>query len=251
MTGSFRLILSCLTIFSCMTAARASDGANFNPVGFSADGRYFAFEQYGVGDPSGFPYWQATVIDTAKNADADGSPVSVVVEDNTHTVLDARKRAEKPELALLKAAAIAEPYALLAANPNTELVADRRSVTFERWYNSGGVDANLLAFADLRYELRIDDSAVAKPGQCDSAAGPYRGVTLKLRDMARKQWKTLYTEGSLPAARGCAVSYDLAAVVGRTAVSSDDWLIAIIGVYTPGFQGLDHRYFAIPFTLSH
>ena len=43
--------------------ASAGDRAQFNPIGFSEDGRYFAFEEFGIQDGSGFPYSNTFIID--------------------------------------------------------------------------------------------------------------------------------------------------------------------------------------------
>lgn len=247
-----RLLLCALVLTVWMVhggRAHASDGAIFNPIGFSSDGRYFAYEQFGVADPTGFPYWTVSVIDTSKNVPAPGSPASVVVEDSTRSVLDARAKLTHDSTALLKAAGISEPYVLLGANPNTQPVPDRRSLTFERWYNSGGADPGTLAFANLRHELRVETITVPKPGTCDPAGGPFYGFELKMKDQGAKDWKSLYADDGLPEGRGCAVSYEVAAVIAKIGVPSTDRLVAIIGVYSDGFQGLNHRYIAIPFEL--
>lgn len=244
-----RLILCALGLALAAAPVRASDGATLNPIGFSADGRYFAFEQFGVNDPGGFPYWSVTVIDTEKNVQAPGSPAAVVIEDATRSILDARAQVKNASVALLKTSRITEPYTLLAANPNTQLVADRRRLSFERWYNSGGADPKTLAFANLRYELEVADVTVPKPGTCDGTGGPYVGVELKIRNFETDKWKSIYADDGLPRDRGCALSYEIAAVFARTGVNTTDNLVAVIGVYSDGFQGLDHRYFAIPFQL--
>ncbi len=246
-----RLILGAIGLAFAVTAgpARASDGATLNPIGFSGDGRYFAFEQFGVKDPAGYPYWSVSVLDTEKNIQAEGSPAAVMLEDSSRSILDARAKLRSKSAALLKATRITEPYALLAANPNTQLVADRRRLSFERWYNSGGADPKTLAFANLRYELEVGDVTVPKPGTCDGSGGPYVGVELKIRNFEKDQWRTIYADDGLPRDRGCAVAYEVAAVIARASVNAADRLVAIIGVYSDGFQGLDHRFFAVPFQL--
>jgi len=42
--------------------------AQFNLIGFSADGRYLAWEEYGIQDGSGFPYCRVRIVDVVTNA---------------------------------------------------------------------------------------------------------------------------------------------------------------------------------------
>lgn len=56
----------------------AGDYAALQPIGFSADGNVFAFEEYGVQDGSGFPYSTIYVIDTRDDSFLPGAPVRAV-----------------------------------------------------------------------------------------------------------------------------------------------------------------------------
>ncbi|MGE6786024.1 DUF2259 domain-containing protein, partial [Ensifer adhaerens] len=47
--------LCCLAAAATASPALAGDYAALQPIGFSADGNVFAFEEYGVQDGSGFP----------------------------------------------------------------------------------------------------------------------------------------------------------------------------------------------------
>ena len=55
--------------------ALAGESAQFNALGFSDDGRYFAFEQFGIQDGSGFPYSDIFLIDLDTDSFAGGTPV--------------------------------------------------------------------------------------------------------------------------------------------------------------------------------
>ena len=56
------LLAASLTLFSAAPAL-AGDAAQFDPIGFSEDGRYFAYEEYGIQDGSGFPYATIYLVD--------------------------------------------------------------------------------------------------------------------------------------------------------------------------------------------
>ena len=60
--------------------AAAGDLARPEVIGFSADGRYVALEEYGAQDGSGFPFASIFVIDVAANDWVGGSPVRVTLD---------------------------------------------------------------------------------------------------------------------------------------------------------------------------
>ena len=63
----WRLLFLVLSSLLAAAPALAADGAQSRALGYSADGKYFAFEQFGVQDGSGFPYWDVFVLDLAAN----------------------------------------------------------------------------------------------------------------------------------------------------------------------------------------
>ena len=244
-----RRLLAAAVLLCAGTPAIAADGASLNVIGFSPDSKYFAFEQYGIQDASGFPYWDVFVLDLEKNQWVKDSPLHVVVEDETKTVSAAHAKAKGPAAALMNEYGILEPPVILAATPATEVVADRTHVVFDRSYTSRGAPDSALVFPDIRYELKVETKPMPLPGICDPQGGPYFGFTLSLQDFKSKTWHAIYADDSLPASRGCILGYDLAAVAAQQGVPGTDRLVAIVGVYAKGFEGADHRYIAVPFVL--
>ena len=49
----------------------------------------------------------------------------------------------------------------------------------------------------------------------------------------------------LPESRRCPLAYDVTAVVAQSGLQVTDRLVAIIGVYSVGFEGADHRFIAV------
>ena len=70
--------------------AVSGDFATRHIHGFSADGKLFAFEEYGVQDGSGFPYSTIYIIDTDTDNWTAGSPFKAQLNDETKTVFDAK-----------------------------------------------------------------------------------------------------------------------------------------------------------------
>ena len=71
-----RLLLG-VAFAACPVAASAGDYADRTILGFSPDGGVFAFEEFGVGDGSGFPYATVYLIDTERDEWVPGTPVRV------------------------------------------------------------------------------------------------------------------------------------------------------------------------------
>ena len=76
----FAAILLALALVAAAADARAGDGAAINVLGFSADGRYFAFEQYGEQDGSGSFYSTITAIEVAGDRPVKGMPVAATMD---------------------------------------------------------------------------------------------------------------------------------------------------------------------------
>ena len=92
MRGLFFLFLASLALAG---PARAGDVAQLEILGFSRDGKVFAFEEYGVEDGSGFPYANRYYVDTATDSFVQGSPVRVRLDDESAGLDAARRQARE------------------------------------------------------------------------------------------------------------------------------------------------------------
>lgn len=84
-------------LLTIVSAAQAGDAAARRIIGFSPDGNYFAFEQYGEIDAAVSGWSQIDVIDTRTDEFVGGKPILVVdeSEEATTTVEQARAQAAK------------------------------------------------------------------------------------------------------------------------------------------------------------
>ncbi|WP_373503394.1 DUF2259 domain-containing protein [Aestuariivirga sp.] len=243
------LVFGAALLAGCGTTL-AADGAEFNAIGYSPDSRYFAFEQYGIQDGSGFPYWQVFVIDLQENEWVKGGPVRVVLEDEQAKLSAARDKARSQAQALLTEMSITELTVILAANPATEAAADPSRITFDRWYSSMGARPAPIESVVARHELVVGTLKLPDPAGCYPEDGPYLGFTLTLKDVKLGTAHPIHEDKAIPASRGCPLGYDIAAVVAPSGYPDSERLVAIVGVYARGFEGADHRFIAVPFTLS-
>jgi len=242
-----RLALA-LLLCLCPAIAEAADGAQFQALGYSPDSHYFAFEQFGIQDGSGFPYVDVFIIDTEKNEWVKGSPIRELLKQETARLGAARKKALSRAAPLLKARGITEPAELLAALPATQLFAGREKVSFDRFYNSmAGGAAEKPSDNNARTELTLTATDVPMPESCKGFAGQVRGFTLTVNRVQPPTPAVIHSDASLPDSRGCPEGYDIAAVYGPMGFSKTRRLVALIAVYARGFEGMNRRYIAVPF----
>ena len=124
-------LLLIITFF--VSPALADDYAQRRILGFSPDGHYFAFEQFGVGDPSGIAFSDIFVIDTRKNRWLKDTPLSVALEpddDDISHPREARRLNAAKAGVILKSLAIEPNYRILASNPMNQESVDPHRVSF-------------------------------------------------------------------------------------------------------------------------
>lgn len=245
LSGLFSAAFICLGASSAL----AADAAESVPLGFSADGKYFAFEQFGVQDGSGFPYSDIFVIDLEANSWVAGAPIRVLLEDEAATPGAAHAKALAEADPLLTKHRITEPAIVLAATPATEVQDDRTTVTFDPYYRHMGGSAPQPT-ADLwaaRYTLKvINTEADPMPEHCKDYGETVMALTVTLTDIKTGAEHVVYKDTDVPKSRGCPTHYDIDKVVAPAIENQQIQLVALVGVYRMGFEGRDRRYIAIP-----
>jgi predicted secreted protein len=238
-----RLFAALIAFVVFAASVKAADNAERAIIGFSPDGRYFAFEQYGVQDGSGFPYSEIFVVDLDANAWVKDSPVHETLQSETALVSAARAKAAKSAGALLAKFRTAEPGELLASQPPTEASDDRHRLSFDVYYESRPQQP-----ADA-YSLKLVLVPFAAPDSCYAEDGKQMGFRLAIAGKGAESATEIHRDRSIPASRHCPRDYDIADVIAYRSPSAGDRHVALIGVYTPGFEGLNRRFLAVPFVL--
>jgi predicted secreted protein len=238
--------LVALSMFVGAIPALAGDRAQANYLGFSDDGRYFAYEQYGILDGSGGFYSDVFVIDLTVDKWLDGVPFSAEAdgEDETQSLAATRATAMWTAQPLLDRYGISNPVAIAVLNGDGALDGnsqplDGRTVHFGQPFYAG---------IQYDYTLTLAPFGVANSATCiESADFPYQGFALTLTDTISKATREPHrdpAEQPLPAARGCALGYSIYSIVYPLESEGDP--VALISIYTQGFEGLDRRFIAVP-----
>jgi predicted secreted protein len=227
--------------------AAAADSAEALPIGFSPDGRIFAFEQFGIQDGSGFPYSEIFVIDLETDAWLPDTPIRKRLDDEAADLEDVRALAMEEARTVLDRHGIRRLFQVLAANPPTEVVADRRVVTFDRHYWSRFAEPGP---SENRYQLTLSEFSLEPSSGCPlEPDNTFAGFRLEIFQTQSGRSLELHRDENLPASRGCPVSYDIAAVIAPGGLGDMPYLVALIGVYRYGFEGVDRRLIAVPVRL--
>jgi predicted secreted protein len=240
-----RLACGFLALLIAATAGvRAADNAERAVIGFSPDGRYLAFEQYGVQDGSGFPFSEIFILDLDANQWVKGSPFRAKVEKDGAPVSAARAKSAKAAQALLAQLKTTEPGEVLASQPPTQSPRDRHRLSFDPFY------ASLPSRPVGRYTLNLELVGFPAPENCYAEDGKQVGFRLTIIDNDHKTTAEVHKDLAIPGSRHCPRDYDIADIIAyRSPSSLGARSVALIGVYMPGFEGLNRRLIAVPFTL--
>jgi len=230
-----RLLIAIAVCLLGAGGAAAGDYADRMVIGFSPDGAYFAFEEYGVREGSGFPYSSIYVLETATNNWLADTPIYVRIQDETATLQSVRDLAYAQAEPLLSQFSIREPGRHLVHNPITVL---SHSVEFLlRAYHP---------FPDSGWMLTLDE--IALPASCPPARESFVGFDLHLAPPVGAPVH-LNHDTVIPDSRGCPVGYGISDVIAFDR-QQETVLIILLNLFAVGFEGPDRRFLAMATTVT-
>ena len=215
--------------------------ARIDFIGYSDDGRYFAFEEYGIQDGSGFAYSSIYMIDLSTDSWVVGTPIRAQADDEGVSLSQIRAEVQvqaAPELAGFGIEVPAE-FAALLGDGAPDM--DGRTLRFgSPGYGPGEVSGD--------YELRLSTFPTTAAAPCAEwfSVDPL-GYQLVIADSGTE--RRIHRDGALPRSRGCPVTYRLYGVVLPFNAGSISDAVALISVYPGGFEGPDRRFIAVPLGL--
>jgi predicted secreted protein len=224
--------------------AMGAERALLNVIGYDADGKYFAFEEYGIGDGSGGAYSHIYVVDLAADKWVYGSPFSVdTLEDadpEAKPLAQVRAEALAKAQDKLKPLKIGTPASILALNGDGEH-GDMQRMRF--WTpNCCGPDRT----EDTAFTLALTTLPAKGADDCQDSYAEGQavlGFMLTLDDGGDEV--VLHRDGdTLPRSRGCTLAYGIYTVVAQ--MNSGGSRVAIIESWPFGFEGPDRRFIAVP-----
>ena len=216
-------------------AAFAGDFADRELLGFSRDGAYFAFEEFGVLDGSAIPYSNVYVLAVDKDAWIDGTPIRLKGAEEGADLDDLRVEAHSRVAPILKKYGIAVAGRVAASNPFTEVTADPHKVRFFLDYGYLPAPA---------WDVTVTLTTTSEPVPCGNL-GPVKGFRLVLTDSDGVAHVLHDDANALPSSRGCPRDYSIADVITYFPKDGDATMIVLLGVESQGFEGPDRRYLAV------
>src|SRR3569623_1757111 len=229
-------------ILLTVAPALAGDRALLNVLGYSEDGTYIAFEEFGVLDGSGGYYSHSFVVDLEKDSWVKGSPYSIETPgddgDDARTLPEVRAAVMKlaaPTLTSLKIDVPAETLNLIADGiPDMDgktMVVDTPSCC-----GSNDVDTSI----ELKLTLKTFPAKMADQCQVDTALG--FSLDVDYWDGTSAQ---VHKDGdTLPKSRSCPQDYRLYSVV--TPLESGMNRVAFVSSYPFDFEGVSRRFLVVP-----
>ncbi|WP_196260368.1 DUF2259 domain-containing protein [Pelagibacterium limicola] len=218
-------------------AASAAESAQFNALGFSEDGRYFAFEQFGIQDGSGFPYSDIFLIDLDTDRFAGGTPVRARIDDEDTALSAARQKAFAEAGEALNAHGIYRPALPIALRGDGELNDDGLTLSY-------GIPSWGLAETQGEFHLGLEIFKAPSATNCEFFEGAPMGYAL-VRE-TEGQIDEIHRDTRVPTSRGCVITYKFYGVFLPFGAYENTSAVAVLSVWSHGFEGPDRRFIALP-----
>ena len=235
-------LASAITALALLASpALAGDRALVDIIGYSPDARYFAFEEFGIQDGSGFAYSSIYIVDLSTDSWVVGTPVREQADDEGVSLSQIRAEVQlqaAPEIAAFSIDVPAEYAALVGDGAPGS---DGRTLHFgSPGYGPGEVSGD--------YQLRLSTFPTTAVAPCaEWFSVDAMGYELVISDTGSE--RLIHRDGALPRSRGCPVTYRIHAVVLPFNAGSISDAVALISVYPGGFEGPDRRFIAVPLGL--
>ncbi len=226
-------------VLSLASPVPAADMAEYRVLGYSKDGRHFAFEQYGIQDGSGFAFSDVFVLDLEADIWMPGSPYRERADDETTPLEDVRAAAVARAMADHASLGFMPRFRLLASASPLEVPSREASLGF--------YPRPILNPIDPLHTLTLTVLPMESPRDCFGMVET-AGFELLL-DIEGQGTEAVHRDQRLPSSRACPADYGLAAILAPFNEAAGR-AVALISVYQLGFEGLDRRFLAVPLDLS-
>lgn len=239
MTSNLARIAQVFGLFALLTPpALAGDRALIDFIGFSPDAKYFAFEEFGIQDGSGFAYSNIFVVDLENDTWLEGTPIRMRSEDENKPLLQVRSEANSEAIKIIADKEIFVPAEIAVLIGDGAVDADAQNLAFGLpGYERGTVEEERL--------LSLKTFPLKSSEDCDLWFDtPPQGFELTLA--AGESSTTIHRDETLPKSRGCVLDYRLYAVVLPGLDAPQGRGVAIVSTYPGGFEGPDRRFLAVP-----
>jgi predicted secreted protein len=234
-----RIVFFVSAFFILNNTLYAGDAAQLDFIGFSEDGNYLAFEQYGFQDGSGFAYSEIILINVPENSFA-YSAVNSYAENEDMTLSSTRDYAMMEARSKLAALLIVDGNTgeHVIHHPTSDIDAEPKYVRF--YERSGGVPG-LSGFRE--YALTLNEIEVILNDEV-YGHGPPKMLELVVSTPGTNDIIVLQRDTNLPKRRSNVLSYRIQDVY-MYHYAGNAYIAVFINYEMPGFEGPDMRFMVV------
>ncbi|MBY3233900.1 DUF2259 domain-containing protein [Rhizobium laguerreae] len=215
----------------------AGDIANIQPIGFSADGKVFGFQEFGIEESGNLPYSNTYFIDTEDGHYLEGTPFHTELTDKDANLSKARRqnltaaRSQMDKYDLLT-----NPGLIAAFNPPTELGSPSKTLRYTTLATDGPPKAP--------YTLSLGEMPVPTPKDCAAVDKRIIGFSLQMIEREGAPNRQAARQATaVPAERVCSVEYRIGGAVVYQPEGGNQVHIALVLAFDADRNG---RWIAVP-----
>jgi Predicted secreted protein (DUF2259) len=171
-------------------------------------------------------------------------------DDQETTESIARAEARRQAAPILTKFGVNQPFVVIAYNPITEIIADRKRIEFDSYHRSFGSSKVVPGeIADNRFVMELNMLDLPIGEKCIGFDAKTLGFSLTIKQTQTGKINVAQKDENVPASRGCPYDYDIEAIVETGSDSVEHRMVALVAYYAPGFEGPDRRFMAVPLAL--
>ncbi|MGO6739898.1 DUF2259 domain-containing protein [Rhizobium ruizarguesonis] len=215
----------------------AGDIANIQPIGFSADGKVFGFQEFGIEESGNLPYSNTYFIDTEDGHYLEGTPFRTELTDKDANLSKARRqnltaaRSQMDKYDLLT-----NPGLIAAFNPPTELGSPSKTIRYTTLATDGPPKSP--------YTLSLGEMPVPTPKDCAAVDKRVIGFSLQMIEKEGAPNRQAARQATaVPAERTCSVEYRIGGTVVYQPEGGNQVHIALVLAFDATRNG---RWIAVP-----
>ncbi|MBY3062930.1 DUF2259 domain-containing protein [Rhizobium laguerreae] len=215
----------------------AGDIANIQPIGFSADGKVFGFQEFGIEESGNLPYSNTYFIDTEDGHYLEGTPFHTELTDKDANLSKARRqnltaaRSQMDKYDLLT-----NPGLIAAFNPPTELGSPSKTLRYTTLATDGPPKAP--------YTLSLGEMPVPTPKDCAAVDKRVIGFSLQMIEKEGAPNRQAARQATaVPAERVCSVEYRIGGAVVYQPEGGNQVHIALVLAFDADRNG---RWIGVP-----
>lgn len=238
-----RFLSILFALFLTMSLAEAAQDTQVHPIGYSEQGRYFVYEEYGLNTQTDIAYSTIYVIDLIQISHVIGTPVTYEANIARQSLLSIRSQALMNAQTFLNSIQITQSATIAVMIGDGQKDAGKTELEFG--IPIQGTDELTGRRIIGRYTINLETFEATSTIQCDQyGQTPPLGFALKLSNFGAGI--EVYRDKVLARSRNCPFHYELVAIVlpyGATDIADS---VGLISVDTNGPHGTGRHFLAMP-----